>query len=282
MHIGHTRGGGPSGLAVECACFILPAAADHGPRSRGPTCTTGGCRRQRRSSTGRSRSSSRWWRGAVNLARVAVKRRLLAVLGAGALIATAAGGNEVLVPLSWACSPRRAGRRRVRRRWRARARNRAPLWPGAPPAAGSAEGESTQGPDRSEPSFAFGGAAAAGAGVAVGAVPFGLAPLFLVFAKIGSILFGSGYVLLAFPRADLVERLGWMTEAQLLDAVTVGQDHAGAGLHDRDVHRVRARRRGGRRSPRSGSSCLVRLRRSERAHRARIRRSARAARSSTA
>ena len=47
--------------------------------------------------------------------------------------------------------------------------------------------------------------------------------LFLVFAKIGSVLFGSGYVLLAFLRSDLVERLGWLTEAQLLDAVAVGQ-----------------------------------------------------------
>ena len=41
---------------------------------------------------------------------------------------------------------------------------------------------------------------------------FGLWPLFLVFLEIGSVLFGSGYVLLAFLRADLVERLGWLTE----------------------------------------------------------------------
>jgi chromate transporter len=37
------------------------------------------------------------------------------------------------------------------------------------------------------------------------------------------VLFGSGYVLLAFLRADLVERLGWLTEAQLIDAIAVGQ-----------------------------------------------------------
>jgi chromate transporter len=55
------------------------------------------------------------------------------------------------------------------------------------------------------------------------AVPFGLLPLFLFFLKVGSILFGSGYVLLAFLRADLVERWGWLTEAQLLDAIAVGQ-----------------------------------------------------------
>jgi len=47
--------------------------------------------------------------------------------------------------------------------------------------------------------------------------------LFWVFLKTGSVLFGSGYVLLAFLRADLVERLGWLTEAQLIDAIAVGQ-----------------------------------------------------------
>ena len=47
--------------------------------------------------------------------------------------------------------------------------------------------------------------------------------LFLVFLKIGSVLYGSGYVLLAFLRADLVTRLHWLTPAQLLDATAVGQ-----------------------------------------------------------
>jgi chromate transporter len=47
--------------------------------------------------------------------------------------------------------------------------------------------------------------------------------LFLVFLKVGTVLFGSGYVLLAFLRTDLVERLGWMSEPQLLDAIAVGQ-----------------------------------------------------------
>ena len=54
-------------------------------------------------------------------------------------------------------------------------------------------------------------------------LPFSLGALFLVFLKIGSLLFGSGYVLLAFLRSDLVIRLGWLTERQLLDAVAVGQ-----------------------------------------------------------
>lgn len=57
-----------------------------------------------------------------------------------------------------------------------------------------------------------------------GAVPrFGLAPLFLFFLKVGSVLYGSGYVLLAFLRGDLVTRWHWLTSAQLLDAIAVGQ-----------------------------------------------------------
>lgn len=58
---------------------------------------------------------------------------------------------------------------------------------------------------------------------ALPAAPPTLAAIFFVFAKIGSVLFGSGYVLLAFLRADLVERLGWLSEAQLIDAIAVGQ-----------------------------------------------------------
>lgn len=56
--------------------------------------------------------------------------------------------------------------------------------------------------------------------LAAAATPLGL---FAVFLKIGAVLYGSGYVLLAFLRADLVERLGWLTEAQLMDAIAVGQ-----------------------------------------------------------
>jgi chromate transporter len=52
---------------------------------------------------------------------------------------------------------------------------------------------------------------------------FGLWPLFLIFLKVGSIVFGSGYVLLAFLQNDLVVRLHWITNSQLLDAIAVGQ-----------------------------------------------------------
>ena len=52
---------------------------------------------------------------------------------------------------------------------------------------------------------------------------FSLTSLFLFFLKTGAVLFGSGYVLLAYLKADLVERWHWLTSAQLLDAVAVGQ-----------------------------------------------------------
>jgi chromate transporter len=55
------------------------------------------------------------------------------------------------------------------------------------------------------------------------ATPVTLTTLFLAFLKIGAVIFGSGYVLLAFLHADLVDRLHWLTERQLLDAVAVGQ-----------------------------------------------------------
>lgn len=55
------------------------------------------------------------------------------------------------------------------------------------------------------------------------ATPFGLPLLFLTFLKIGAILYGSGYVLLAFLRSDFVVRLGWLTDQQLVDAVAIGQ-----------------------------------------------------------
>ena len=56
-----------------------------------------------------------------------------------------------------------------------------------------------------------------------GAATFSMLTLFLNFLKVGSVLYGSGYVLLAYLRGDLVERLGWLTESQLLDAISVGQ-----------------------------------------------------------
>jgi chromate transporter len=72
-----------------------------------------------------------------------------------------------------------------------------------------------------------------GSRLALFAPALGLAPLtsgvasasrlFWVFLKIGSVLYGGGYVLFALLRADFVSRLGWLTDRQLVDAIAVGQ-----------------------------------------------------------
>ncbi len=66
--------------------------------------------------------------------------------------------------------------------------------------------------------FGMVGTGAAGAGSAIGAIS-----VFLYFLKIGAVLFGSGYVLLAVLRADLVVKMHWLSDAQLLDAIAVSQ-----------------------------------------------------------
>jgi len=126
------------------------------------------------------------------LARTAVKGWLHLTIGALVLVLYAAGANEIVLLLG-------AGLLVVaaRQGWRLRERPRTlalvPLL-GAP----------------ALPS------AAAGAAVDP-------ASLFLVFLKIGAVLYGSGYVLLAFLRNDFVVRLRWLTDQQLIDAVAVGQ-----------------------------------------------------------
>ena len=66
--------------------------------------------------------------------------------------------------------------------------------------------------------LSFGAAGASGLGGAAS-----LGSIALTFLKLGVVVFGSGYVLLAFLRTDLVNRLHWITEQQLLDAITAGQ-----------------------------------------------------------
>jgi len=58
---------------------------------------------------------------------------------------------------------------------------------------------------------------------AAASVSFTLARMFFTFLKIGSLLFGSGYVLLAFLNAEFVEGLGWLTLQQTIDGVAAGQ-----------------------------------------------------------
>jgi chromate transporter len=60
-------------------------------------------------------------------------------------------------------------------------------------------------------------------GFAAVAAGFSLAALFLSFLKIGAVLYGGGYVLFTFLRAEFVDRLAWLTDQQLLDAIAIGQ-----------------------------------------------------------
>lgn len=133
------------------------------------------------------------------LGRLAVKTRFLAVVGVAAILLTALGVNELMVLFGIGSSTVL---------WRVMTQRQT----GAktPPAALLGV-------------FPMLASAPATVPAVTAAIPFGLGPLFLFFVKIGSVLFGSGYVLLAFLRADLVERWGWLTEAQLLDAVAIGQ-----------------------------------------------------------
>ena len=69
---------------------------------------------------------------------------------------------------------------------------------------------------------ATGAAAAAGGGSATAAT-VSLVTLGLFFLKVGAVLYGSGYVLVAFLEGGLVRDYGWLSEAQLLDAIAIGQ-----------------------------------------------------------
>jgi chromate transporter len=62
-----------------------------------------------------------------------------------------------------------------------------------------------------------------GAGLLAGGSSFSLLALFLTFLELGAVIYGSGYTLLAFLRMDLVQNLHWLTDKQLLDAVSIGQ-----------------------------------------------------------
>ncbi|MBI3184189.1 MAG: chromate efflux transporter [Myxococcales bacterium] len=129
----------------------------------------------------------------VGFGRAAVKTRLLGALGVAGAAASFLGANELLVLFA-------AGALSAASRW----------------ASLRARADTRMGALAFVPLAALVPASAA-------AAPFALWRLFLFFLKVGSVLFGSGYVLLAFLRADLVERWGWLSEAQLIDAVAVGQ-----------------------------------------------------------
>ncbi len=183
IHIGHSRAGWP-GLLVAGACFILPATL---------IVTAIAWAYERFGALPAVGGVLYGVKPVVialvvqalwGLGRTALKTRGLVALGLAALSAAALGVHELLV--LFAAGATMALIRRG-------ARGAAAVVAFVPP------------------------------GLAVAVMPFGLWPLFGIFVKIGAVLFGSGYVLLAFLRADLVERLGWLTERQLLDAVAAGQ-----------------------------------------------------------
>lgn len=190
MHVGHKRAGA-AGLCVAGVCFILPAAA----------ITLAVSWAYVRFGTLPSAGGLLYGvkpvmigvvvQALVGLARSAVKDVRLGVIGALAIVAVVLGVEELLVLF----------------------------------VAGAVGALSTR--KRRDEAEGSGVAAIGGAGlVAAASAPAGAVTswsLFLVFAKIGAVLFGSGYVLLAFLRAELVEQRGWMTEAQLVDAIAVGQ-----------------------------------------------------------
>jgi chromate transporter len=199
IHIGHARAGWP-GLLVAGACFILPAALIVGAIAWayvrfGTLPEITGVLYGIKPVVIAVVAQALW-----GLGRTALKSRTLVVLGVAAVLAATLGVHELLILFG-------AGLIMAILRRSMASAPRSPAWLLASPWRVTARSASV---------------AAGGASIAA-AAPFGLWPLFWTFVKIGSVLFGSGYVLLAFLRADLVERLGWLTERQLLDAVVVGQ-----------------------------------------------------------
>ncbi len=195
LHIGHARAGWP-GLLVAGCCFIGPATLIIGTVAwayvrYGALPVVAGVLYGIKPVVMAVVVQALW-----QLGRTAIRKTFLAIAGIAAGIAVVGGIHELAVL---------AG-------------------------AGALTGVARLGP-RSQVSrvlalvsTASGWSGAISATTATAAsVTVGLWSLFLVFAKAGAVLFGSGYVLLAFLRADLVERLGWLTEPQLLEAIAIGQ-----------------------------------------------------------
>lgn len=131
------------------------------------------------------------------LSRKAIKNRVLVVMGLAAFGLYLLGFNELLLMFSGGLITMLiANARRLRQ---AAASGAVKLLSIVPPGPFLVQGYSANGHEVS------------------------LLTLFLTFLKIGGTLYGSGYVLLAFVQSDFVERLGWLTNEQLLDAVAIGQ-----------------------------------------------------------
>ena len=188
MYLGEVRGGF-AGLLVAGACFILPAAfmvvaLAWAYVKFGAVPQVAGLLYGIKPVVVALMGQAIW-----NLARTALRRLPLAVLAAGVVV-LAAFGQPLLVLLLgggilWMLLVQ--GQKMVRGEW------------------------------------AVAGAGMVGLGTSAAPVSVGLLPIFFYFLKVGAVLFGSGYVLLAILRADLVVRLHWMTDSQLLDAIAISQ-----------------------------------------------------------
>lgn len=199
IHIGRSRAG-PAGLVVAGLCFITPAALI-------VTALAWGYVR-----TGALPAAARMLamlqpvvlavvaQAVWTLGRATLTARPLVLVAVGAFAAALLGAEELLVLVAAGAAAA------VAREGSVPASERAG-WAAALPAL----------------SPGAGGAAVAAAAAAAGGAALALAPIFLLFLKTGAVLYGSGYVLLAFLRADLVVARGWLTETQLLDAIVVGQ-----------------------------------------------------------
>lgn len=139
------------------------------------------------------------------LLRTAIKTPFLAVAGLGALALFLAGANAVVVLFGTGLFVTLVvNARHLWDVWRQRGAQA----PGFLPLMGLSASRLAQAGGQLAPD---------------GRTPVSLLTLFLTFLKIGAVLYGSGYVLLAFLRNDFVVQLGWLTDRQLLDAVAVGQ-----------------------------------------------------------
>jgi len=195
IHIGHRRAGW-AGLLIAGSCFILPAvlivtAMAWAYVRLGHLPAMGSLLYGVKPVIIAVVAQALW-----NLGRTALKSRPLMRLGLAATVLGFVGLNELLLLLGGGL---------------------------AMMVIQGVRGESRSFPSLFTPLLGVTSAGSLASSIAVGAVPVTLGSLFLFFLKVGSVLYGSGYVLLAFLRADLVERWHWLSEAQLLDAIAVGQ-----------------------------------------------------------
>jgi chromate transporter len=202
IHIGHRRAGMP-GLLVAGTCFILPAMVIVSVLAW-VYVRFGAMPEARALLTGITAVIIAIVIQAIwALGRVAVTSRWLAVLGLSGLIGISQGVNELVV---LAIGGVVAGATKKLTSRTAKGQSITNLLRLSAIAVG-AESRTV--------------AAASLTTAAVSSV--GLGTLFGIFVKAGAVLFGSGYVLIAFLRADLVDRLGWLTEQELWNAIAVGQ-----------------------------------------------------------